>query len=568
MIDDTLHGNTPSPDDSFLNAVGLCTAALEGDLDRVNQILDAQSDLINAHHPEQYRKAIHYAAREGHADIVGRLIEAGADPTEGIYPTREATTPWMLAKDRGHTETVDVIEKALKDRQKTTPVADQLCDAIRAGEQETVQRILAEHPAVVHETDVSENTPLHLAAYYGPKALIVDLLGRGSSLDAVNQDGMLPVHEAAAGQVGKEAVTLLLDHGAAYDLWTASAVGDAETVGRLLEEDPGRANGNHTRDINPHAIGFPLTIAAKNGHIEVVRLLLDHGADPDAYIATTTLTPEMPDGYPDAGFPLLYAIMNEYDDIAELLLDRGARADMPPMYAGPAIVDAALEGKNKKLADRIVMLGGRPLYYTLARLKNYLAIAEILDWADEDTPAAVKRRQFREGISHGPAERMLLAGLRWGDPIIVEMCLQHKIDLDDFEWFDFLWETPRMHGRIEGDHPAVLKRLLEYGIDPNIRGRGGETLLHRLPPLEHRSDGGLQVFAELLLDHGADINALDDEMLSTPLGLAARYGCDHLAAFLLERGADPHLSGAPWATPLAWAESRGHGDIAALLRKR
>jgi ankyrin repeat protein len=37
---------------------------------------------------------------------------------------------------------------------------------------------------------------------------------------------------------------------------------------------------------------------------------------------------------------------------------------------------------------------------------------------------------------------------------------------------------------------------------------------------------------------------------------------------LLEKGADPNGAGAPWATPLAWAERRRHTEIAALLRER
>jgi ankyrin repeat protein len=35
---------------------------------------------------------------------------------------------------------------------------------------------------------------------------------------------------------------------------------------------------------------------------------------------------------------------------------------------------------------------------------------------------------------------------------------------------------------------------------------------------------------------------------------------------LLKKGADPN-GGEPWAKPLAWAERRGHGDIAKVLKK-
>jgi ankyrin repeat protein len=82
------------------------------------------------------------------------------------------------------------------------------------------------------------------------------------------------------------------------------------------------------------------------------------------------------------------------------------------------------------------------------------------------------------------------------------------------------------------------------------------TLLHEMARL------GAIGKARLLLDHGADINAVDEEFRSTPLGFAARWGQRSMVTFLLERGADRTLSAAPWATPLAWARKKGHADIA------
>jgi ankyrin repeat protein len=72
--------------------------------------------------------------------------------------------------------------------------------------------------------------------------------------------------------------------------------------------------------------------------------------------------------------------------------------------------------------------------------------------------------------------------------------------------------------------------------------------------------------ARLLVDHGADINAIDDEYRSTPLGYAAHWGKLDMVTMLLERGADPNTSGAPWSTPLAWARKKGHAEIESDLR--
>ena len=73
---------------------------------------------------------------------------------------------------------------------------------------------------------------------------------------------------------------------------------------------------------------------------------------------------------------------------------------------------------------------------------------------------------------------------------------------------------------------------------------------------------------QLFIDHGADIDAIDEDDRSTPLGIAAREGQTEIVNLLLRNGADPNAAGANWATPLAWAERRGHRQIADMLKKR
>jgi len=74
--------------------------------------------------------------------------------------------------------------------------------------------------------------------------------------------------------------------------------------------------------------------------------------------------------------------------------------------------------------------------------------------------------------------------------------------------------------------------------------------------------------AALFIDHGADLNARDEDICSTPLAWAAKFGQTAMVEFLLRCGAKPNLRDDPsWATPLAWAKRRGHEDIARLLEK-
>ena len=110
-------------------------------------------------------------------------------------------------------------------------------------------------------------------------------------------------------------------------------------------------------------------------------------------------------------------------------------------------------------------------------------------------------------------------------------------------------------------HYEIAEFLLDMGMNPNHINCHGTTLLHSMA-----QEGNLRK-AQLLLDRGATIDAVDEEFRSTPLGLAARWGQREMVGLLLERGADPNLADAPWATPLAWARKKGHTAIELELRR-
>src|SRR5262249_11030790 len=109
---------------------------------------------------------------------------------------------------------------------------------------------------------------------------------------------------------------------------------------------------------------------------------------------------------------------------------------------------------------------------------------------------------------------------------------------------------------------GLTELLFAHGMNPSHPDWLGITPLH-----EFARKGDLEN-AAIFLDHGADIHARDENICSTPLGWAAKFGKTLMVEFLLRRGAKLMLpDDPPWATPLAWATRRGHDRVVALLKQ-
>jgi ankyrin repeat protein len=83
--------------------------------------------------------------------------------------------------------------------------------------------------------------------------------------------------------------------------------------------------------------------------------------------------------------------------------------------------------------------------------------------------------------------------------------------------------------------------------------------------LNHAARHGYTVLIELLLDGGADIEAVSGGF--TPLQQAARHGRRECATRLLFRGADAAALASEAGTAAEVAEANGHLDLARELRE-
>lgn len=111
-------------------------------------------------------------------------------------------------------------------------------------------------------------------------------------------------------------------------------------------------------------------------------------------------------------------------------------------------------------------------------------------------------------------------------------------------------------------HVEVAKKLLAAKADVNARDDEDYSALHAAA-LRGNKD-----LVEVLLAHGAEVNARDKTYLATPLHLAVRAGHPGAAEALLAANADTQAKDKYGRTPLAYAESAGREDIAKMLRRR
>ena len=190
--------------------------------------------------------------------------------------------------------------------------ADEWLDAVQRGDVASVTAALAAHPALAKQADGKGHTILHWAAAGDHCEIVLALLAKGAAVDVRDGFGYTPLHWAADAGATKTAELLrdkaadvnacalnrqtplhraafggrgplvewLLAHGADHNatdyrvftpLHYATSV---EAAAALLAKGA---------DINARPNNYsmtPLAAAAQRGNAEVVRFLLEKGADP------------------------------------------------------------------------------------------------------------------------------------------------------------------------------------------------------------------------------------------------------------------------------------------------
>jgi ankyrin repeat protein len=264
----------------------LFVAAAHGDATIVERLIAADPELM--HHQIWYEFPIHFAVRAGHPNIVHMLLEAGTNPARSNFTYSSWQSLLPLADDRGRDDIRPILVAEMQKRFNYCPDYKPLWDAISKNDFDEVSALISRDSRLVNIGDEHGNRAIHWAVLARRIPIIQLLLDAGADINARRADLQSPSHISNVGdywfrkkhesdpETKPDQVTqFLLKHGAEYEFSVAVSLGDIDRVTAELQRDPKLATRLHPSQRSPPGR------AAKFGHLEIVRLLLKHGANPN-----------------------------------------------------------------------------------------------------------------------------------------------------------------------------------------------------------------------------------------------------------------------------------------------
>lgn len=253
------------------------------------------------------------------------------------------------------------------------------------------------------------------------------------------------------------------------DLLSASEDGDAAVAREALK-------GGANIEAVDSAGRTSLMLASVNGHVDVLKLLIDAGADPNARGSGRT--------------PLMEASMRSRVDIMRELIDAGSDVNLSGNLGETALIMAA----SGRATETVPLLLEHHADPTLSDRDKKTPLMWLVDlqFHRGGVPVAVIGPLVAAGAEPNARDKFGRTALMWAV----------KGDLST---------APR---------PSVLKALLDHGADVDIRDVNGETALFALARYVDDAldlDNGREC-VKVLLTAGADPQARNKDG-KTPLGV-------------------------------------------------
>jgi ankyrin repeat protein len=359
------------------------------------------------------------ASENGSAPMVRRLLAAGANPNAALL---SGETPVMVAARSGHADVVELLlAKGANPNAHGTRGQTALMWAVSQQHPGVVEVLLAHHADIRLRSDV------------------------WTDVQAVRPHGYLPYNKA-------------IPHGGETALMFAARVGDLASAKLLI------AAGADVNDADAWGVSA-VTLAMHSGFDDLVRFLLDRGADPNAA---------------PAGFTALHeAIMRRDENMVAALLDHHADANAPLKTWTPT------RQSSDDFHFEPAIVGATP-FWLAARLTEP-GVMKLLVAHGAD-PRFVFRNSWVAEQGFGRVDRAetttaLLAatGIGGGNVTVA-------------------W-VPAPRAEREALTLEAVKLLVDYGIDVNAVNNDGRTALDGARLLKYDSVAGF------LVEHGAKAGA-------------------------------------------------------------
>ncbi|CZR66358.1 uncharacterized protein PAC_16259 [Phialocephala subalpina] len=472
------------------------------------------------------RTALQWAAANGNTKLCQILMDAGANLNAvpgkvnldyGKHMGMGMTVLAAAVLSKNY-ELVELLLRCGADINDERGSETALEAATRLDDMAIVQLVLSAHPRL--------GNSLVSAVRNQNLRLILMLLEAGADINAVNECGESALSVAVSVR-DHSLVSFLLQSGAnpapksaILPLVVAAYVGDLDLIKILLD---GGANCDQRgrRRRNAGLIGDlnVLQAAAITGNINIVRYLLEVGADLN-----------VPAAQYEGRTALQAAVQSGSSETVQLLLNWGARVNSPAgQSGGVTALQAAVLRRDIGLVRMLLTAGADA----------------------NDMPAAL----FGKTSLQTASEK--------GDDKIVCLLLEYGADINS-PAADIYGRTA-LQAAAEVGHYYMVQLLLARGADANAPACNDWGLT----AIQAAARGGYLHIADVLLKNGANVNAPASERRGyTALETAAHFGRVDMLKLLLNAGADitSEFGRAQLKSAMVLATSSGHESAAKLLK--